>query len=272
MIRQARVVIGHTAKGRSQVPQSDELHTKAAAAAFIEELFDRIPDVVFFIKDTHGRYVVVNRTLVERCGADSKADVLGHTTVELFPSPLGERYLEQDLEVCLTGRAIDGRLELHLVPGRGEGWCLTDKIPIRDSDGAVIGVAGVSRDLRMPPAQDECLGDVADALAFLKGHFDQPIRVEDLAARAGMSAYQLNRRVRAIYGLTASQLIAKTRIDAATDRLNRSNDAIGDIAIACGYCDQSAFTRHFRRVTGLTPSQYRDTCARISHPRYSGPG
>ena len=47
------------------------------------------------------------------------------------------------------------------------------------------------------------------------------------------------------------------RIDAARRMLRESEAPIARIALACGYCDQSAFTRQFKAVTGLTPAQYR---------------
>jgi AraC-like DNA-binding protein len=226
-------------------------------SGFVEALFDRVPDVVFFIKDCSGRYRVVNQTLVTRCGARSKAELLGRTAKEVFPAPLGERFLEQDHTVCRTGLAITQQLELHLYPTRQEGWCLTDKIPLRGGEGAVIGVAGISRDLQSPGESPEELAELAAVLEHSRTNLGAALRVEELAGIAGLSVYQLNRRLRRVFGITAGQLITKTRIDAAS-RLLRSGDAlIADIAHACGYFDQSAFSRVFRRTAGLTPQQYR---------------
>ena len=41
--------------------------------------------------------------------------------------------------------------------------------------------------------------------------------------------------------------------------LRRDGTSIADIALCCGFCDQSAFTRQFKAVTGLTPSVFRKT-------------
>ena len=71
-----------------------ELAERVAGSSFAEDLFDRLPHVVFFVKDVDGRYVAVNQTLVERCALRSKSDLVGRTARELFPAPLGERYLE----------------------------------------------------------------------------------------------------------------------------------------------------------------------------------
>jgi AraC-like DNA-binding protein len=225
-------------------------------SAFVEELFDRVPDVVFFLKDTGGRYRVVNQTLVARCGAGSKKDLLGHTAQEVFPEPLGVRFLEQDLAVCRTGSAISQQLELHLYPTRIEGWCLTDKVALRDN-GTVVGTAGISRDLQSAGEATESFAELAAVLDHIRRYFGTQLRVDDLAAIAELSIYQLNRRIRLLFGITTSQLVIKTRIDAASVMLRESLRSVADIAHACGYFDQSAFSRVFRRTVGLTPQQYR---------------
>jgi len=235
-----------------------QLQTLIETSSFVEELFDRVPDVVFFVKDLDGRYRVVNQTLVTRCGGRSKNDLLGRTAHEVFPQPLGVRFFEQDLEVCRTGSAITLQLELHLYPTRLEGWCLTDKVPLRDRGGTVVGLAGISRDLQSTGDDTGDFAELAAVLDHTRDRFGGELRVEDLARTAGLSIYQLNRRLRLLFGITAGQLVTKTRIDAASAMLRTTSQSIADIAHACGYFDQSAFSRVFRRTAGLTPRQYRD--------------
>lgn len=227
------------------------------SSGYVEELFDLIPDVVFFVKDLEGRYCVVNTTLVQRCGADTKTDLLGRTATEVFPSPLGERYLEQDRIVGHTAAPINQKLELHLYPNRLEGWCLTDKIPLTDDQHRVIGIAGISRDLLAPAIDDDGLEDLAGAVEIIRSEYLDPPGVDEIAHRLGLSAYQLNRRLKNLLGITARQLLTKTRIDAASELLRTTSLAIGDVAQQSGYCDQSAFTRQFRQSAGVTPRQYR---------------
>ena len=233
------------------------LQTGIEAVGFAEGLLDRIPDVVFFVKDPRGRYRLVNQTLVERCGKRSKEDLLGRTAREVFPHPLGDRFLEQDLAVAASGTPVIQNLELHLYPTRREGWCLTDKVPLRMADGKIIGIAGTSRDLQQTGAAGGAYAELAAAVDCVRSRFGRELRVEELAAAAGLSPYQLNRRLRTVFNITAGQLITKTRIDAAADMLRASSTPIADVAHACGYFDQSAFSRVFRRTVGLTPRQYR---------------
>jgi AraC-like DNA-binding protein len=234
-----------------------ELQARIMASSFVEGLFDQVPDVVFFVKDRRGHYEMVNQTLVARCGRRSKNELLGRTSREVFPAPLGDRFLEQDHAVCTSGTPIVQNLELHLYPTRLEGWCLTDKTPLHGTDGSVIGVAGISRDLQSPGGTAEGFAELAATVEHVRTHFGSALRVEELARMAGLSIYQLNRRLRSIFGITASQLITKTRIDAASAMLRRGSTPIAEIANTCGYFDQSAFSRVFRRTAGLTPRSYR---------------
>lgn len=107
-----------------------------------------MPGVVFFVKDERARYVLINRTLARRCGVKDKAELLGRSADEVFPSSLGPLYAEQDRRVLRGGATLENQLELHLYPGRQPGWCLTHKQALRDADGAIIGMAGISTTCR----------------------------------------------------------------------------------------------------------------------------
>jgi AraC-like DNA-binding protein len=227
------------------------------ASSYAATLFDRIPDVVFFIKDAEGRYVAANQTLVIRCDRRDKSELLGRTAREVFPSPLGNRFFEQDRRVLNSHLPIVQNLELHLYPTRLEGWCLTDKMPLFGTGGRVLGLAGISRDLQSPASEADRFAEVASALNHIQSNFGMELRVDELAATSGLSVYQLNRRLRAIFGITAGQLITKRRIDAASEMLRNSHLPIAEIANSAGYFDQSAFSRVFKRMVGLTPRQYR---------------
>lgn len=220
-------------------------------------VFDAVEDTVYFVKDAEARYVAVNATLARRCGFAAKTDLLGRTAREIFPPPLGQRFHAQDLLVLRDGEPIRGRLELHLYPGGARGWCLTWKQPLRDRRGRPAGLCGLSRDL--PRAADPLakLGSLAETLGFIHEHLDEALRVPDLAARAGLSPFQFDRRVRALFGVSAGQYLTRARIERACDRLRQSRDAVAVVAQDCGYSDQAAFTRQFHRSVGLTPLAYR---------------
>lgn len=231
-----------------------------AGLAMMEQLFDHVPETAFFFKDSVGRYLAVNQSLVERCGLRDKRDLVGRRVREIFPPELAERYTSQDETVLRTGRPIVDLLELHWYARRQSGWCLTTKLPVRDASGRIIGLVGISRDLRAPGDSETIPASLAGTLEYLETHYADAISPASLARRAGLPLTRFERLLKRIFRLTPRQLIAQTRLAAASRHLRETDKPVADIAHACGFYDHSAFTRAFRSATGLTPTQFRERC------------
>ena len=223
----------------------------------LETLFDLIPDIVFFMKDAEARYTVVNQTLVDRCGLPSKTELIGKTVLDVFPSSLGEVYHEQDREVLDRGVAVTDQLELHLYVRGEPGWCITHKIPVADEHGAITGLMGLSKDLHLPASEARGYEELAGSIRHIRAHYGTALKVEALARISSLSEYQYEQRMKKVFQITAGQFITRTRIEAACELLRSTGKQIVDIAVECGFYDQSAFSRQFKATTGLTPSGYR---------------
>lgn len=234
-----------------------------------EALFDQMPNTVFFIKNADGRYACVNNTLVNRSGKRRKTELLGCTPSEIFGDDLGKGYEVQDREVIRSGQQLLDRLELHVYRRRELGWCLTSKLPLIGKDGKVIGLVGVSRDLTMPDVASSEFEQIADAVEYAESHLGDPPTVTRLAEVAAMSTFQLDRRMKRLFGLSTGQWLLKARIDHASRLLLETRLPVAEVAFDCGYTDQSAFTRQFRRTTGRTPSDFRNLRTRDMSPSKS---
>jgi len=234
-----------------------------------EALFDCLTDLVFFIKNMRGEYVVVNQEMVARCGRREKRELIGRKADEVYPPPLGQSYREQDETLLRTGEPILNQLELQLYHSGGTGWCLTDKLPLRGRHGRVVGLVGISKDLQAPNEKGEDFSRVARAVGHIQTHFHEPLKISSLAALAGLSPYQFDQRIRKIFQITTGQFIHKVRMDAAVRRLRETDEPVALIAQDCGYSDQSAFTRQFRQTVGLSPAVFRRTAARATAQRFS---
>ncbi|QDV42438.1 Multiple antibiotic resistance protein MarA [Stieleria neptunia] len=234
-----------------------ELAGRLADPFLSEALFDHLTDIVYFVKDRRGRYVVVNETLVQRSGAKQKSDLIGKTSEEIFRDPIGNRFLAQDLSVVETEQPLVDELERHAYPSGNTGWCLTTKLALKGIDGTVVGLVGISRDLQSPGEDASDLSRLARIVEQIRGNLGTPLRTSELADRENMSAYQLDRRCRQVYGIPPSQLILQLRMSAAATKLRQTEDSIVAIALTVGYSDQSAFTRQFRRTFGVSPGKFR---------------
>ncbi len=240
-----------------KLPSSPPLPALSPEAAGLAALFDHVPDTAFFVKDLSGRYVAVNRSLAERVGLREPSELLGRNVREFFPAALAARYAAQDADVVRTGHAIRDRLELHWYPRRRPGWCLTTKLPWRDAGGKILGLIGISRDLRAPGDSEVIPGSLAATLEFLEAEYSEPVSPAGLAARAGLSPVRFARLIKRIFRITPSQLITQTRLAAASQMLAETDQAVAEVALASGFYDHSAFTRAFRSATGETPTTFR---------------
>lgn len=225
----------------------------------LQRLFDPLPDVVFFIKDTQCRYAHVNQTLIQRLGMKSRDDILGKSVLELYPAGLSSSYIVQDRRV-LAGDTIEDLLELQLYPNRLRGWCLTLKRPIY-KDGEIVGLMGISRDLGQPDSQHSSFGRIRLVLEYMRRHFGEPLRVQALADIAQVSVAQLERMFRRVFQLTPQQLLTKLRIESAM-RMLHDPSSIAQIGQRCGFSDQSAFARQFKNTVGISPRDYRSMIQR----------
>lgn len=251
-----------------------EILEKIATPIAGMDIFDRLPDVVFSVKDAHMRYVAVNKTFAQRAGADSKLQCLGKTAEDLFPAHLAENYTYQDSEILRTGAELIDRLELIISPEGNQGWHLTQKSPLYDRHGNIIGILSVSQDLRAPNENDIEFSQLADTVSYIQKNLRESLHVEDLAQRSGLSASQLDRRLRNIFRLSTKQFIIQTRVNAAIALLVKTDMPLARIAAECGFYDQSAFTRQMKQTTAMTPGEYRSTHAippyKRRHPDTTG--
>ncbi len=223
----------------------------------MERLFDRSPDVAFFVKDASGRYVAVNDSLVARHGLKSKSQVIGRCPRDICAGDFGRIPSEQDEKVLRTGRALVDHLEMQWHRPDNPVWCLTTKLPILDSGRAVVGLIGFSRDIRAPVEPHEIPAGFACALEEFERSYSSEVTPAWIARRSGLSSQRLARLTKRLFGLTPRQYLTKSRIAAASRLLGDTEQSVSEIAHACGFYDHSAFTRAFRSATGMTPSGFR---------------
>ena len=222
-------------------------------------LFETLINVMFSVKDLDGRYVEVNSAFVRRTGKRSKRDVVGTKATDHFVAALANRYEEQDREVFETGEPLLDQLELIRRPNGDLGWYLTTKLPVANQAdrSALVGLVSVSRDLYAPSEENIALERLQKVVAHVRENLQSTIRASTMAEVAQCSESQLERRMRRVFGLSATQYVLRVRVDAAAKLLVETETSLAEIATACGFYDQPNFTRRFARLTNATPAQFR---------------
>lgn len=90
---------------------------------------------------------------------------------------------------------------------------------------------------------------------FICGHFDQDLTVEALAREAGLSRVHLTRAFTRQFGMPPHIYLNAVRIHRAQDAL-RAGRPLAEVAVACGFADQSHFSRRFKGSVGLAPGAW----------------
>jgi AraC-like DNA-binding protein len=231
----------------------------------LAELFDCLEGVLAWVKDREGRYRWVNRTFVINFTLDDRhggacgglQDILGKTDYDLSPAFLADQFRLDD-EHVLAGNRIVNRIELVGQPDGLAVWNLTNKIPLVDASGAVVGTAGLTRNLgstSQRATQESTFGPV---LTYLRDHYHARVTNRQLARMAHMSVRAFERKFQASFHVTPQKYLRKLRMQMASRALVYTSDPMAEVAVGCGFSDQSHFTREFRRHFGRTPRDYRE--------------
>lgn len=229
----------------------------------MRELFEHLPNTLYFAKDHALRLMAGNRAFVERCGYPGEEAMIGHSDREIFPAELAEKYRADDEKVIETGQPLLGIVELF--PNRlGEPeWFITDKVPLFSMDGGVAGVCGTVRSYEGARAELQPYLDLVPVTEYLKAHYHENVSISAMAKRAGMSVRQLERRFQSTFKTTPRHYIMKLRVLAACESLLNTDLPITEIALTVGFYDHAAFSRQFSNIMGLSPRAYRKKARRV---------
>lgn len=238
---------------------------KAARSRFIEQigaetpfyrLFDFLPDVSFFAKDRNFRFVCASQPFVERFGLKDEAQVLGKDDFALFPPRLAESFRRDDEEIIRTGQPKLKIVELFFTEQGIPDWFTTNKLPIRDRAGNLVGVMGTVQSYEGRRQGLEPYLQLDRAVAYIRENFRRGVSVKELAHVVHLSPRQLHRKFVDAFGVSPQGFIIKLRIQAACEALQREESLIPEVAAELGFCDQSSFTQLFQKHVGLTPLKY----------------
>jgi AraC family transcriptional regulator len=108
------------------------------------------------------------------------------------------------------------------------------------------------------------------AYELLQDGYVQPLSVRELALAVGVHPVHLARAFRKHFRCTPGQLIQLRRLERAADLMLFSESSLTDIALACGFTDQSHMTTSFRHRYGVAPGRFRTTGRKRRHAPDSG--
>lgn len=218
-------------------------------------LFDYINDIIFFMKNCDGVFIEVNNGFLKTLGFSKKEDVIGKTDYELFKTDVADIYKSSD-KLLLDGALSVYHQEEIIQKNSCITKFLTTKFPIKNEQGDVDAIIGITRDVVHVKESNQYRSQLQKALDYIDIHCAEDIKITELSSMSNMSDSTFLRTFKRDFNMTPKRYIISRRLKKVTKMIRETNLPFCDISIQCGFSDQSHMTREFRRVKGITPSQF----------------
>jgi AraC family transcriptional regulator len=95
------------------------------------------------------------------------------------------------------------------------------------------------------------------AVNYIEEHLDSKLELEEIAGLVGLSKSHLSRAFKRALGSSPMACVTVRRVERAKIMMISSAGRLTDVALACGFADQSHLTRYCRRVVGMSPGRWR---------------
>ncbi|MGV3710520.1 MAG: PAS domain S-box protein [Gemmatimonas sp.] len=141
----AGIAVALRALDRARQNEVELRETQNHDRLLLRALFNTLPDAVF-TKNLSGEYIQANKAALEQSGHQSEQDLLGKSVHDLHPKTIADA-TQRDDESVIAGNVISNReVQLTLPDGRRR-WFVSLKAPLRNDEGTVTGIVGVTRDI-----------------------------------------------------------------------------------------------------------------------------
>jgi len=138
----------------------------------LRSLIDNLPDYIY-VKDTQYRYAIDNIAHRKFLGARTEQEVIGKRITDFFPPELIEQFARDDQRIIENGEVLLNREEpLFDAQGR-KRWHSTTKVPLRNNEGQIVGLVGISRDITERKEAEEKLQEANAELARSKAEVEK---------------------------------------------------------------------------------------------------
>lgn len=136
------------------------------ASSLIAASLSQAPDYLY-VKDRESRFVTANQAVASFHGFSNVGALSGLTDFELSPSERAKGLYDIEQQIMQTGQSVHDLEEMLIDAAGNLSWFSTSKVPLRNGDGKVIGLAGVTRDVTERKAMEKELLENRDLLDFV---------------------------------------------------------------------------------------------------------
>ncbi|HOT13419.1 MAG TPA: PAS domain-containing protein [Bacteroidales bacterium] len=113
---------------------------------FLQVLMDNIPYTIY-LKDPQGHFTKINKAQAKLLGVEDANEAIGKTDFDFFPQTVAETAFQDEQELLNSGKPMISKLELLKDAENNTIWVEATKIPVKDREGNIIGIVGMSIDI-----------------------------------------------------------------------------------------------------------------------------
>jgi AraC family transcriptional regulator len=186
-----------------------------------------------------------------------------HAEGRCFNIELAPRWLEQVRDYGLT---LDDPIDFQADRQAGIAARLYDELHAADAASG-LAIEGLTLELlaetsRRPVAvaERQCPRWLRQVKELLASRFAENLTPDEIAAGVGVHPVHLARVFRQFFHCSLGDYVRRLRLEFASRELLASDTPLIEIALAAGYCDQSHFSKAFKRHTGMSPARFRTAC------------
>jgi sigma-B regulation protein RsbU (phosphoserine phosphatase) len=147
------------------------MHDIALGQDLFRFLLENTPDQIYF-KDTEGRFLCVSRAVADFMGARDPADLIGKSDFDFWSEQTAKCTAEDERRIMETGQPLIGKIERLVHPDGRVTWDYTTKLPLRNSRGEIIGIAGINKDFTAVKNLQDALEEERNRLRALTAELE----------------------------------------------------------------------------------------------------
>jgi AraC-like DNA-binding protein len=224
---------------------------------FIHNFFNHAPDLFVFAKDKNFRFTMMNNALLKQVNINVESEVLGKTDHDFFSAQQADLFRTEDKELFQNEKELINRSWAIDNRKGGIDWYIASKYPLLNHRDECIGLMGIMRSTSQVGSYLSPYTQFTPVFNYIKTNISRQIEIDELAHICKLSLSQFERRFKSSLGTSPLKFINKMRIDRACELIIQTHDTLSSISLDCGFFDHSHFTKVFKRIKGMSPSQYR---------------